>query len=133
MRLSRIQQSLLWLLIYPATLKAAPTSLTKPLTGRFLSISDIHLDYHYKQGKSIAGACHSHKPVDQDDVSPYWGAPASDCDAPATLVDAVFHDLEQWRDKIDFVVWMGDNARSVQRPVFWRKLMAKLCKLTDTT
>lgn len=42
----------------------------------------------------------------------YWGAPTSDCDAaPWFLHHAIDWIAQEWRDRIDFVVWTGDNAR----------------------
>jgi len=81
------------------------------LHGRFLSLSDIHLDHHYKHNSSIAGACHAHSPKVKEDQAGYWGSPDSNCDSPPALADALFNELEKWKGKIDFVVWMGDNAR----------------------
>jgi len=104
-----------WLLGLSLTLvaQARPAvKSSKPLTGRFLSISDIHLDYHYKSEKSINAACHAKKAENKEDRAGWFGSPATNCDSPSTLVDAIFHELDtRWKDQIDFVVWMGDNAR----------------------
>jgi endopolyphosphatase len=38
----------------------------------------------------------------------------SDCDSPMSLVNMTFDWLKkEWADEVDFVVWTGDNARSV--------------------
>ena len=45
-------------------------------------------------------------------ISGPWGAPATVCDSPLGLIDATFDWLEKnWKNKIDFVIWTGDNAR----------------------
>lgn len=39
---------------------------------------------------------------------------SSDCDSPMSLVNMTFDWLKkEWADEVDFVVWTGDNARSV--------------------
>ncbi|KAL1953664.1 hypothetical protein VTO42DRAFT_2375 [Malbranchea cinnamomea] len=81
----------------------------RALHGRFLHITDIHPDSHYKL-HSNAGAkhvCHS----GSGDAG-YLGAPGTDCDTPYTLVDETMEWIrENLRDSIDFVVWTGDSAR----------------------
>lgn len=48
---------------------------------------------------------------DRDDVN---DDPGSDCDSPMSLVNMTFDWLKkEWADEVDFVVWTGDNARSV--------------------
>ncbi|KAL8639692.1 MAG: hypothetical protein Q9228_003297 [Teloschistes exilis] len=82
---------------------------SKKLHGRFLHITDFHLDPFYGQFSS----------TDDDDAC-HWGqgsagifgAEKTDCDSPTALINATF----QWindniRDSIDFVVWTGDSAR----------------------
>ena len=40
--------------------------------------------------------------------------PCSDCDSPMALVNYTFDWLKkEWADEVDFVIWTGDNARSV--------------------
>lgn len=40
--------------------------------------------------------------------------PNSDCDSPMALVNYTFDWLKkEWADEVDFVIWTGDNARSV--------------------
>jgi len=82
------------------------------LHGRFLTISDLHPDPFYQINTSVAQSCHRGKPDSEEDRSGYWGTPTSDCDAPPSLIDALFHEVQQkWAGKIDFVVVMGDLAR----------------------
>ncbi|KAG9101593.1 hypothetical protein FS749_005473 [Ceratobasidium sp. UAMH 11750] len=84
----------------------------KKLHGRFIHITDMHPDGYYLPGSSISSSCHSNKPRSDPDRAGYFGAPGTDCDAPLSLINATFAWLEQeWADKIDFVIWTGDNAR----------------------
>ncbi|CEI87801.1 hypothetical protein RMCBS344292_02209 [Rhizopus microsporus] len=86
--------------------------------GRYLHITDIHMDKHYLKGATIASDCHrepnKHKKRKkrQGLLAGYWGAPNTDCDSPPRLV---YHNIEyianEWKNKIDFVIWTGDNAR----------------------
>ncbi|ESZ91247.1 hypothetical protein SBOR_8369 [Sclerotinia borealis F-4128] len=82
---------------------------SKRLHGRFLHITDLHQDPHYKAFSSTDedDACHRGK-----GTAGTYGAETSDCDTPHTLVDATFKWIkENVRDSVDFVVWTGDSAR----------------------
>ncbi|CEP14577.1 hypothetical protein [Parasitella parasitica] len=89
-----------------------------PLQGRYLHITDIHMDQHYLTGATIKSDCHrepkkhKHKKKKQGLLAGYWGAPGMDCDSPPRLV---YHSIDsiakEWKDKIDFIIWTGDNAR----------------------
>ncbi|KAJ8061081.1 hypothetical protein OCU04_010158 [Sclerotinia nivalis] len=82
---------------------------SKHLHGRFLHITDLHLDPHYKVFTSTDedDACHRGK-----GTAGTYGAETTDCDTPPTLIDATFKWIkENVRDSVDFVVWTGDSAR----------------------
>ncbi|KAK4685787.1 endopolyphosphatase, partial [Tremellales sp. Uapishka_1] len=95
------------------------TGKRKPLTGRFLHLTDFHPDPHYIAGGTFDSGCHSKakgkgkgKGKGNDDVAGKWGSPVSDCDSPMSLVDLTFEWLKkEWAEEVDFVVWTGDNAR----------------------
>lgn len=79
------------------------------LHGRFLHITDLHPDEHYKVHTSTEEniACHR-----GHGLAGTYGAETSDCDSPLTLVNATLNWVaENLRDEIDFVVWTGDSAR----------------------
>ncbi|KAG9104471.1 Endopolyphosphatase [Ceratobasidium sp. 370] len=91
---------------------SATGSGAKKLHGRFIHITDMHPDGYYLPASSISSSCHSNKPRSDPDRAGYFGAPGTDCDSPLSLINATFAWLEQeWADKIDFVIWTGDNAR----------------------
>lgn len=100
----------------------ASATLLQPalaLHGRFLTLSDLHPDWNYVSGSSINKACHrgGSPKSDSKDLAGYWGSPVTDCDAPASLIDATMHEIEsKWKDKVDFAIVMGDFARSVSLP-----------------
>lgn len=54
-----------------------PTSEVKPrkLQGRFLHITDIHPDPHYRDGGSEKSACHRNKPKKAKRRGGYYGLP----------------------------------------------------------
>ncbi|KAA8566971.1 hypothetical protein EYC84_010067 [Monilinia fructicola] len=82
---------------------------SKRLHGRFLHITDLHQDPHYKVFSSTDedDACHRGK-----GTAGTYGAETSDCDTPQSLIDATFKWIkENVRDNVDFVVWTGDSAR----------------------
>jgi endopolyphosphatase len=100
-----------WLLLLPLTLGSVVQSAVA-LQGRFLTLSDLHPDWHYRPNSSIARVCHAKKPQGHEDRAGLFGSPVSDCDSPPLLLDALFHELKtKWKDRLDFVVVMGDLAR----------------------
>ncbi|ORZ24077.1 Metallo-dependent phosphatase-like protein [Absidia repens] len=94
-----------------------------PQYGRFLHLTDIHVDDHFQPGATITSFCHREpkkhkkKKARKGKLAGYWGAPATDCDAAPHMVS---HSIDwiarEWKDKIDFVVWTGDNARHDTEP-----------------
>jgi hypothetical protein len=75
------------------------------LHGRFLHITDIHPDEHYRADASVSSSCHRRKPKRETSRSGYWGAPYTDCDTSLRLMNLTFDYLEDnWADKIDFVI-----------------------------
>ncbi|ORX61813.1 Metallo-dependent phosphatase [Hesseltinella vesiculosa] len=95
------------------------SSVDSPQYGRFLHLTDIHLDDYYAEGATIKSFCHRmpKKKKKKSKLAGHWGAPGTDCDAAPSLV---YHSLEsianEWKDKIDFVLWTGDNARHDSEP-----------------
>ncbi|KAG9285690.1 hypothetical protein G9A89_002257 [Geosiphon pyriformis] len=108
------------------------------LQGNFLHITDLHPDPFYKVNATIKSGCHktlkkhrvevqrkpSHMKIG---ISGHWGAPASICDSSMKLIDATFEWLEEnWVDKLDFVIWTGDNSRhdnDDKRPRHWKEIV----------
>ncbi|KAI0432094.1 Metallo-dependent phosphatase-like protein [Xylaria sp. FL1042] len=79
------------------------------LHGRFLHITDLHPDEHYKPHTSTEESIACHR---GDGPAGAYGAETSDCDSPLSLVNATLAWVkEHLRDEIDFVVWTGDSAR----------------------
>ncbi|KAI3404783.2 PPN1 [Candida oxycetoniae] len=75
--------------------------------GRFLHITDIHPDPFFKIGSSFEDACHSSKGTAQK-----YGDAISGCDSPMILMNETIKWIaENLKDKIDFIVWTGDNIR----------------------
>lgn len=85
---------------------------TSNLKGRFLHITDMHPDLFYKEGSSIDSKCHVGTPESADDEASRFGNAMAGCDSSA---DLVYYTLdwvkENLGDKIDFIVWTGDNVR----------------------
>lgn len=75
--------------------------------GRFLQITDLHIDHHYKEGTDFDEVCHSGK-----GKSGKYGDAILGCDSPVILVDETFKWIkENLKDKVDFIVYTGDSAR----------------------
>lgn len=111
------------------------------LHGRFVHVTDLHPDPIYQEGALVENSCHPKEkgawtstPLDYDGIdskqvdcltgwesiekgqdsrrASKYGDAVLGCDSPMVLV----HDSIKWMkenlgDKIDFVVWTGDNAR----------------------
>ncbi|KAH9853441.1 hypothetical protein C2E23DRAFT_867908 [Lenzites betulinus] len=77
----------------------------RKLQGRFLHITDIHPDPHYRVGSSEKKACHRGKPKEGKSAAGFYGLPFSDCDAPFSLTNLTLDFLDrEWTDEIDFVI-----------------------------
>ncbi|RCK65580.1 Endopolyphosphatase [Candida viswanathii] len=75
--------------------------------GRFLHLTDLHIDHHYKEGADFDEVCHSGK-----GKSGKYGDAILGCDSPPILVDETFRWIkENLKDKVDFIVYTGDSAR----------------------
>jgi len=84
----------------------------RKLQGRFLHITDMHPDPHYRVGMSEKSACHRKKPRKVKERSGQFGMPYSGCDSPFALTNYTLDYIEdEWTSDIDFVVWTGDSAR----------------------
>lgn len=85
----------------------------KTIHGRFLHITDIHPDEYYKEGSLIEEACHrGKKKKKSQQVASKYGDALLGCDSPTVLMNETFKWIkENLRDKIDFVIWTGDNIR----------------------
>lgn len=91
----------------PIHITDSASGYSRTIHGRFLHVTDFHPDPFYKAGSSIDEQCHS----GSGDASSY-GDSVLGCDSPMSLV----YDTIDWidrhlKDKIDFIVWTGDNIR----------------------
>ena len=108
-------------------------SVDAPLSGRFLHVTDMHMDKHYKDDTAVVSSCHHNKPHNKHGGkwrAGHYGTPVSDCDSPRTLGNKTLewvtrnwnvtsHDDESAgaRNPFDFVLWTGDSARHEQDPL----------------
>lgn len=78
------------------------------LHGRFLHITDMHPDPYYKKGSLQLEMCHRGK----EGKAGKYGDAVLGCDSPMILMnDTLAWISKHLSDKIDFVVWTGDNIR----------------------
>ncbi|CUS23471.1 LAQU0S10e01112g1_1 [Lachancea quebecensis] len=85
---------------------------SQKLHGRFLHITDIHPDPLYRTGSSIENVCHRGQPDGKEDEATRFGTAMAGCDSSMDLMEYTLKWIENnLRDKIDFVVWTGDNIR----------------------
>ncbi|KAI8148335.1 Metallo-dependent phosphatase-like protein [Fennellomyces sp. T-0311] len=82
--------------------------------GYFLHITDLHIDEEYMPGTTVDSDCHR-LPMSATAAGPLaglLGTPGEKCDAPIELAEKTLDYIaREWRHKIDFVVWTGDNSR----------------------
>ncbi|KAI7901589.1 Metallo-dependent phosphatase-like protein [Cokeromyces recurvatus] len=107
----------------------------RKLHGRYLHITDIHMDKNYVVGATIKSDCHrkpkKHRNRKKKEglLAGYWGAPVTDCDSPPRLV---YHSIntiaKEWKDKIDFIIWTGDNARTKKEIIGYNVKVTELLK-----
>ncbi|KAI8075071.1 Metallo-dependent phosphatase-like protein [Gongronella butleri] len=76
-------------------------------TGRFIQITDLHMDKHYMEGADSSTSCH--RPGPNADAGKF-GALNTNCDSPPALIDAVF-DFIKTLPPNDFVLFSGDAVR----------------------
>lgn len=101
----------------PVILRNTITGEERILHGRFLHITDIHPDRYYKEGASIDKVCHfnadeGEHEENSDDKAPFFGKAMAGCDSPVSLMNHTLKWIaDNLKDKIDFVIWTGDNIR----------------------
>ncbi|CEP09684.1 hypothetical protein [Parasitella parasitica] len=109
-----------WTSKHPEIYKETPIYQRKQ-HGYFLHITDMHVDPDYVQGATVKSACHQlpdlyaekkKKPDEPAILSGKYGTPGQRCDAPVLLAQETLDWISrEWKDKLDFVVWTGDNAK----------------------
>jgi hypothetical protein len=75
------------------------------------------VDEDYIEGGTVSSACHRTMVAQKKSSKPIklggkYGAPGEQCDAPIRLaVETLNWISQEWKDKLDFVVWTGDNSK----------------------
>jgi hypothetical protein len=97
---------------------AIATTHDQHLHGKYLHLTDIHMDKHYKKDTTMGSTCHrepnkhKHRKKKAGLLAGYWGSPGEDCDSPQRLVYNTIDTIaKEWKHQIDFIIWTGDNAR----------------------
>ncbi|THH11704.1 hypothetical protein EW145_g447 [Phellinidium pouzarii] len=99
-------------LVLPADAEETLPRKNSGLKGRFLHLTDMHPDPHFRVDSAESTACHRRKPKKEKERSAYFGLPYGDCDSPLTLTNFTLDFLEKhWAKEVDFVIWTGDSAR----------------------
>lgn len=79
--------------------------------GRFIHLTDIHPDDYYVAGSDIDEMCHGEKSKNGKKASKYGDAVLG-CDSPPALMyETIDWIKENLKDKVDFMIWTGDNVR----------------------
>lgn len=91
----------------PVVVTDSLTGTTKTIHGRFVHVTDFHPDPFYKVGSKVDRMCHG-----GTGTAGKYGDAILGCDSPMELVDKTIDWIEDnLKDKIDFIVWTGDNVR----------------------
>ncbi|KAI8340248.1 Metallo-dependent phosphatase-like protein [Chlamydoabsidia padenii] len=80
----------------------------------------MHIDESYLPGATIESDCHRlPKPYQlpqSNSTAGTLGSPGAHCDSPIELAQQTLNWIKkEWKHKLDFVVWTGDNARRRKR------------------
>ncbi|KAJ1800960.1 Endopolyphosphatase, partial [Coemansia sp. RSA 2598] len=97
------------------------TRLNSSAVGRFIHITDLHIDPNYTPGSTTYSQCHRKPPhstkalaSDKDGhrSTGRFGISEAKCDSPLALINATAEYLRsEWASSVDFVVWTGDSGR----------------------
>ncbi|KAG0193858.1 Endopolyphosphatase [Apophysomyces sp. BC1034] len=82
------------------------------LTGRFMQVTDFHIDPHYTAGTDPGTWCHRKNSKDGGkNIAGKFGTLSSKCDAPPALVEASFDFMKKHLQDVDFILYTGDSVR----------------------
>jgi hypothetical protein len=89
-----------------------PPQWVTGLNGKFMHISDIHIDELYADGSDPATMCHRPNATNPEvNVAGKYGALGSICDTPQVLLDSTFKWMADNTPDMDFILYTGDSAR----------------------
>ncbi|KAJ2145810.1 Endopolyphosphatase [Coemansia sp. RSA 678] len=106
----------------PGIADTSSKRLSSAAVGRYLHITDMHVDPNYMEGATTYSQCHRRPPhvlpPDYDSAKDghahtgRFGIPLAKCDSPIALINATSEHLRrEWAHKLDFVIWTGDSGR----------------------
>ncbi|KAJ2474626.1 Endopolyphosphatase, partial [Coemansia sp. RSA 2320] len=102
--------------------------LEHPSVGRFVHITDLHVDPLYVSGATAYSQCHRQQ-KGTDELTGTFGRAQAKCDSPVALINATSEYLRRrWRDNVDFVIWTGDSGRhdnDAEEPRTFREIAAQ--------
>ncbi|RIA85156.1 Metallo-dependent phosphatase-like protein [Glomus cerebriforme] len=88
----------------------------KELSGKFLHITDIHLDSLYIPNSDPSKFCRRYAKKSKKNKSGKFGTIKSDCDSPYELTNSTFLFLREKFQDVDFVIYTGDSLRHDRDP-----------------
>ncbi|KAJ3326657.1 Endopolyphosphatase [Blyttiomyces sp. JEL0837] len=100
-------------LLTASSVFAAPCIPPVQRSGKFLHVTDIHIDSDYIPNADPTQLCHRVNSTATMNTSGKFGALGTDCDTPFTLLDSAFHFLttNTVTKDVDFIIYTGDTAR----------------------
>ncbi|CAG8603264.1 2564_t:CDS:2 [Cetraspora pellucida] len=81
------------------------------LLGRFLHITDIHLDPYYLESSDPTSFCHRYSRNQVLNIAGKFGILSAPCDSPYHLTNSTFEFIRSNFSDVDFIVYTGDSVR----------------------
>lgn len=78
---------------------------------RFLHISDLHYDPHYRPSSNPNDECCHRGAGSSGKYGQLASNSISQCDSPQSLLDSAFSFIKNTFPDLEFIIWTGDNAR----------------------
>ncbi|CAG8611210.1 22519_t:CDS:2, partial [Dentiscutata erythropus] len=81
------------------------------LFGKFLHITDLHVDPYYLESSDPTSFCHRYSPNSILNIAGKFGILSAPCDSPYPLTNSTFEFMRSNFKDIDFIVYTGDSVR----------------------
>ncbi|RIB23918.1 Metallo-dependent phosphatase-like protein [Gigaspora rosea] len=90
------------------------------LFGKFLHITDLHVDPYYLESSDPISFCHRYSPNPILNIAGKFGILSTPCDTPFALSNSTFEFMRSNFEDIDFIIYTGDAVRHDRDKLFKR-------------
>ncbi|RUP06327.1 hypothetical protein BC936DRAFT_140406 [Jimgerdemannia flammicorona] len=77
--------------------------------GKFLHVTDIHVDPTYLEGSDPKQLCHRVSDLASNNTAGVYGALGTNCDSPIPLVESSFGFMHEHLQNVDFIIYTGKS------------------------